>query len=162
MERSGVQVLRGHVEPGRHAEAEVAEVLHRAGQADPGGASLAGRRWLAVSVPGSVVAGLPEDVLLGTPGGALDDAALRTVARRVPSARVDARWFPADRSGCHLLVVTTLTLSAPDGLPEEVAGVLDVDADRSSRVVDVDGPGLRFLRMEWRPSRHDGSRREVG
>lgn len=154
---STVELLGGFVERGRHGPGEVVDVVQAARSANFVGESLTHRPWLPVSVPGSVLGQLPADTLLGTPRGILDDRTIRTIARQCPGLWVDGRWFPADMSGYHLLLVTTLSISVHEPLPDDVQDMLDVPSDITHRVLDVDGVGIRFLRLGWKPPRAHAS-----
>lgn len=146
-------LLSPYVEPGRHTACEVQVVLRRARATSMAGTALSTRPWLPISMPGAVIDRLGSDVVLGVPRAVLDDQALRKVSRICPQAWLDGRWYPADVEGFHLVLATTLTVSDPDGIAQEVAALLDVPADEARfRGGEAGGP-LRFVRLAWKPPR---------
>lgn len=152
MRASSVADLAAYVEPGRITPGELREVLART-RATTAPASLSQRTYVAVSLPGAVVNRLGEDVVLGVPRGAMDDQVIRKIAARCPEVWLDGRWYPADVSGYHLLLATTITVVAATGIPQDVAALLDVPSD-GRRFVHDEGTGdLQFVRLTWRRAR---------
>lgn len=148
MRTSAERLLTRYVEHGRQTTEEVVEVLRRC--ATSSFTSLRGRPYLQVSLPGQAVASLAEEVMFGVPGQVLDDAAIRKVGRVCPEVWIDARWFPADVSGIHLVQVRCLTVVDPDGIPADVAAMLDVPADEARFGGGEDDRRPRFVRLSWR------------
>ena len=147
--RTGTDSLLGrHVERGQQTEAEVAEIVARC--ATSSYTSLRGRPHMQVSLPGAVVATLGTDSLFGVPGQVLDDAVIRKVARVCPEVWLDGRWFPADVSGIHLVQVRSLTVVDPDGIAQDVAGLLDVPADEARFGGGSEQAQPRFVRLSWK------------
>jgi len=149
--RSSVAALAAYVERGRVTNDELRALVGQA-RGHRGG-SLASRPWVAVSMPGAVVQQLGDDVVLGVPRGYMDDEVLRTIAARCPDVWVDGRWYPADVTGYHLVLTTTLTVVAPAGLASEVAALMDVPADERRFVHDTATGHVQFARLAWRPVR---------
>lgn len=153
MVTTGDLLLSPYVEAGRHTPQEVRAILQRTRSTALTTRSLAGRAWLPISLPGAVVDRLGTDVVLGVPKAVLDDHALRKVCRACPEVWLDGRWYPADVEGFHLILATTLTVSAPDGIAQEVAALLDVPADMAKFSGGGPGDPLRFVRLSWRAPR---------
>lgn len=147
------RLLCPYVEAGRHTPREVLAILQRARASTMAGMSLSARVWLPISLPGAVVDRLGTDVVLGVPRAVLDDHALRKVSRVCPQVWLDGRWYPADIEGFHLILATTLTVAAPDGIAQEVAALLDVPADEASFSGGRPGEPLRFVRLAWKVPR---------
>lgn len=141
------------VERGRFTDVEVRDIVARTRVSTHLGPSLRGRPWLTVSLPGGVIERLGGDVVFGVPRAVMDDQVIRKVARGCPEAWVDGRWYPADVQGIHLVLATTITVVAPDGIPSDVASLLDVPADEVRFAHDRQSGDLRFVRLSWKPGR---------
>lgn len=147
------RLISPYVEYGRHTPAEVLAIVTRARGTAWTSRPLRERPWIPVSMPGAVVDGLGSDVVLSVPRAVLDDHALRKVSRACPEVWLDGRWYPADIEGYHLVLATTLTVSDPDGIAQEVAALLDVPADDAHFSGGGPDAPLRFVRLSWRPPR---------
>ena len=147
------QLISPYVEYGRHTADEVRSIVTGARSGTYAGRPLRDRPWMQISLPGAVVDRLGPDVVLGVPRAVLDDHALRKVSRACPDVWLDGRWYPADVEGFHLVLATTLTVSDPGGIAQEVAALLDVPADEAHFSGGDPGGPLRFIRLAWRPPR---------
>lgn len=148
MTRTAINLLARYVEHGQQTEDEVMAQVRQA--ATSSYASLNGRPVLRVSLPGSVVTRLGQDVLIGVPGQVLDDHGIRKISKACPEVWLDGRWFPADVGGIHLIQVRSLTVVDPGGIAQDVAALLDVPADDARFGGGTADSSPRFVRLSWR------------
>lgn len=153
METKTRRVLADSVERIHYAATEVQDVARAAAlQMFP---DLRQRPSLPVSLRGAGVAELGRDVVILVPDRVLDDVAVRKVARLCPQLWLDGRWFPADLSRIHVLLVKRMQLIDGDGIDPTAAALLDVPADvthfvRASRgTADI----LTAVDLRWRSGR---------
>ena len=141
------------VERGRYSDEEIAALVAGARGLSLGNIPLSRRPSLAISMSGKSVADTGKDVMFGVPGPAMDDAAIRALGASCPELWLDGRWFPADVSGLHMVLATTLTVAGHDGIPPQTAALLNVEADGVRFMYDRDHTALRFARLTWRAPR---------
>ena len=150
---SSDQILQRYVVQGRHTADEVTAMVAHTRSSLSSETPLSDREWLSVSVPGAALTRLGRDVVLGVRGGTLDDQALRKIATACPNVWMDARWYPADVQGVHMVLAGTLTVFDPDGIGEDVAALLDVPADdarfEGRGTADADPEPVRYVRIRW-------------